>query len=444
MSFIIEINGKDITTIEEIRENFDIDVLLSHRDNFDVWLAGWDYEDEAAQVRELPPELSDDDWLKKVCKIIGIPSATLTAAKRKRTSDAKKAEKAKAAEEEKKKESEAKKKVAKKKAGEIDFNKLRINIEKYPDLGLPSFVCDKGAIFRSDDNLVFIDANADIHTTKDSPLKGKSIDCIEQINGFFIILHTCGEGISFSEDGIHWQTRDAENFRKYELEECFEDVQLHGIVFDGKQYVILCSQNYRYEEAGWFSEEKWRRDYHIAKADSLSDKWECQDAYCINGHNCYNFFFQNNKFFVEITDYDDNGDWTEQAVYYSDDAINWTEADSSDRGWLEDLTLTNDRISFSIFWWDQRWAFGISKIILNDLVYKNKIIFKFEANKVLAALVLDKDKEEYSEFKVVAECDFTLDSVFLCNDKLFLCNEKFSLFDSNPEKHLAIGKITFD
>ena len=30
MSFIIEINGKDITTIEEIRENFDIDVLLSH------------------------------------------------------------------------------------------------------------------------------------------------------------------------------------------------------------------------------------------------------------------------------------------------------------------------------------------------------------------------------------------------------------------------------
>ena len=81
MSFIIEINGKDITTIEEIRENFDIDVLLSHRDNFDVWLAGWDYEDEAAQVRDLPPDLSDDDWLVEICKIIEVSSATLDTAK---------------------------------------------------------------------------------------------------------------------------------------------------------------------------------------------------------------------------------------------------------------------------------------------------------------------------------------------------------------------------
>ena len=81
MSFIIEINGKDITTIEEIRENFDIDVLLSHRDNFDVWLAGWDYEDEAAQVRELSPNLSNDEWLVEICKIIDVPSATLDTAK---------------------------------------------------------------------------------------------------------------------------------------------------------------------------------------------------------------------------------------------------------------------------------------------------------------------------------------------------------------------------
>ena len=81
MSYIIEINGKDITTLEDIRENFDIDVLLSHKNDFNVWLAGWDYEDEAAQVRDLPPDLSDDDWLVAICKIIDVPSATLDAAK---------------------------------------------------------------------------------------------------------------------------------------------------------------------------------------------------------------------------------------------------------------------------------------------------------------------------------------------------------------------------
>ena len=97
MSFIIEINGNEITSIEDLKENFDIDALLTHRTNFDEWLFGWDYEDEAAQVRELSPDLSDDDWLEKICNILGVSLATLTTAKSKREEDRKKAEAAAAA-----------------------------------------------------------------------------------------------------------------------------------------------------------------------------------------------------------------------------------------------------------------------------------------------------------------------------------------------------------
>ena len=92
MSFIIEINGNEITSIEDLKANFDVDALLTHRTNFDVWLFGWDYEEEAAQVRELSPDLSDDEWLEKVCDILGVSSATLANAKNKRDAERKKAE----------------------------------------------------------------------------------------------------------------------------------------------------------------------------------------------------------------------------------------------------------------------------------------------------------------------------------------------------------------
>ena len=97
MSFIIEINGNEITSIEDLKANFDIDALLTHRANFDDWLFGWDYEDEAAQVRELSPDLSDDEWLEKVSNILGVSSATLADAKNKRDAERKKAEEAAAA-----------------------------------------------------------------------------------------------------------------------------------------------------------------------------------------------------------------------------------------------------------------------------------------------------------------------------------------------------------
>ena len=73
MSFIIEINGKDITSIEDLRENFDCGILLNYKDNFEDWLSGWDYYDEAAQVRELPPDLSDNAWLEEIAEILSVP-----------------------------------------------------------------------------------------------------------------------------------------------------------------------------------------------------------------------------------------------------------------------------------------------------------------------------------------------------------------------------------
>ena len=84
MSFIIEINGKDITSIEDLRDNFDIDILLNYKDNFEDWLAGWDYYDEAAQVRELPPDLSDNAWLEQIVQILNVPVTTVDNAAQRR------------------------------------------------------------------------------------------------------------------------------------------------------------------------------------------------------------------------------------------------------------------------------------------------------------------------------------------------------------------------
>jgi uncharacterized protein (DUF697 family)/GTP-binding protein EngB required for normal cell division len=81
MSFTIEINGNEINSTEDIKNNFDCACLLNYKDNFDDWLEGVDYYDEADKVRTLPKDLSDWQWLTEIAKILAIPNEVLENAK---------------------------------------------------------------------------------------------------------------------------------------------------------------------------------------------------------------------------------------------------------------------------------------------------------------------------------------------------------------------------
>ncbi|MBE6375780.1 MAG: hypothetical protein E7050_04870 [Lentisphaerae bacterium] len=418
MSFIIEINGKDITSLEDIRENFDIDVLLSHRDNFDVWLAGWDYEDEAAQVRDLPPDLSDDDWLKKICKIIGVPSATLTAAKRKRTSDAKKAEKEKVVAEKKEKRSLQKRKNVKK--DEIDLNNLEISIIEQKRKTLLLF-SEKGFISYDSDGIYFSKDGQNFLPIDDDSLRwtiGAWRDR-KELNGYFVFLH--GGDLFISTDGVKWEKSEAipdyyhSNFRNSAV--------LHGIVFNGEEYLILCSQDLKDGEDGWFSKAKWKEMHFIAKSKSLYGPWQTEatsrslDGKCVDS----SLLYHNGKYFLD----------TNRGVFYSGDAYNWIESSEYDKNWLDNLYMSEREVAT----WGRTSTCNIEFL---PQAIKNNIVLRSEDNILKAAIVKKNKPYEFGDFKVIAECDFNIYKLYWLNNKVLL----FGIRRYTHEEIYAIGEIS--
>jgi len=401
MSFIIEINGKDITTLEEIRENFDIDVLLSHRDNFDVWLAGWDYEDEAAQVRDLPPHLSDDDWLKKICKIIGVPSATLTAAKRKRTSDAKKAEKAATDQEDKKQRTT--KNTSDKRQREKLLDRLKINFSGVRKLSSPELVSENGMFVGevfSSDGVNFIKSNIDC-----SSLHSK----IKYLNGFFVAVEGYEYNFCYSADGVNWTQIDKDALRMYQLSDVVEDVNIVDFVYNGSEYVVLCSQRYTYEKGGWFSDSKSKYLYYIAKAKSLDGVWKLDKTTL---EEAGFLEFHEEKYFA----YDVFFGISIKGVQVSDDAVSWRIACEPDRKWLEWLRISD---KYGISWDNTEKKFRFYSLSSSPKI-SNNIVFDCEGDTILAAPVIDAKQQKFGDFKEIAKCGIGVKEFYLLKDKILL------------------------
>lgn len=74
MSLILHMNGVDICSLEDLKQNLDIEKLLEHRHNFHKWLFGEDYDEEALAVRKIDVNLTDEQWLNEVGKICGFAS----------------------------------------------------------------------------------------------------------------------------------------------------------------------------------------------------------------------------------------------------------------------------------------------------------------------------------------------------------------------------------
>ncbi len=71
--FPLKMNGTDVRTIEELRKNFDLEIVLGYFANgkLGTWLHGWYYDNEAMAVDGL---MRDDKKLAmKLCGILQVP-----------------------------------------------------------------------------------------------------------------------------------------------------------------------------------------------------------------------------------------------------------------------------------------------------------------------------------------------------------------------------------
>ena len=55
--FPLLMNGVEVCTLEDLKKNFNPADLVACRKRFAAWLKGWDYDEEAVEVKSLDPEL---------------------------------------------------------------------------------------------------------------------------------------------------------------------------------------------------------------------------------------------------------------------------------------------------------------------------------------------------------------------------------------------------
>ena len=283
MSFIIEINGKDITSIEDLRENFDCGILLNYKDNFEDWLSGWDYYDEAAQVRELPPDLSDNAWLEEIAKILSVPVTVCEqAANRYQKKIAE--EEAQAAEEQKRLEEEKQREADKQRTINVPITVNNIAIEILPETNseLPAVCGIYGdALFvTKESGWFFAPTSEKLFKSTDS---GKTWERI-WYDGAKIFYHnnywiTSGyDRIKFTADLKIWQ--DVSGPSVLGLDD--------KILFDGKNYIACISALGKNGYWIWGSENltDWRKlaDYGYAFQDVIfNNKFFLLQSMCSDG-----------------------------------------------------------------------------------------------------------------------------------------------------------------
>ncbi len=269
MSFIIEINGKDITSIEDLRDNFDIDILLNYKDNFEDWLAGWDYYDEAAQVRELPPDLCDNAWVEEIAKILSVPVTVCEqAANRYQKKIAE--EEAQAAEEQKRLEEEKQREADKKRTINVPITVNNIAIEILPetnqklgDIFLGSY--GDTLFVTNERGWFFAPTSVKLFKSTDS---GKTWEQI-WYDGAKIFHHnnywiTSGyDRIKFTADLKIWQDVSGPSVQGID----------DKILFDGKNYIAFISALGKERYWIWGSENltEWRKlaDYGYTFQDAI-------------------------------------------------------------------------------------------------------------------------------------------------------------------------------
>lgn len=425
--FPLKMNGAEVCTLEDLKKNFNPADLVSYRNRFAAWLKGWDYDEEAMEVVSLDPELTDEDWLEAICKVIGISEEELKAS-RKKEEDAAKQEKKKveaAAKEEQKRKAEQKRK----KKLEPTPQNIRVEIcnRKSPfcDTVSTVFTCEKGVLVKTkSDHLYFSSDGEKFDTIIPNNKSDHQYADFSYLNGYLIFRDNVT--FYFSKNGENWNSFDIGSvIPKDVLQQC-SNMYFCNIVYDDnkKCFVIF------YEFDTSFD---LKRYYRGSTTKNLDGTWEDIGEFAsfrIFDKKLSGFYLIRGKYFAEIVDAGKTafiGKKVLDGVYYSDDGLKWKKAEASDQNWLDGLETEMGSRCIHIDYCNCKD--GLKRYFLDEWEVSRwgKIYFSYNGSNVIRAW-----KEGYEKEDVSDECDFSIKTTACFNGKLLI-------FGENNE--FAIGEI---
>ena len=433
--FPLLMNGAEVCTLEDLKKNFNPADLVACRKRFAAWLKGWDYDEEAVEVKFLDLELTDEQWLKSVCEIIGISAQELAASQKKNEATAKLEQEKIAiqqAEEQKRKvEQERKKKII---PTPENIN-VEISARKSPFVKSIYSVCigeGKGVLVSTTSDQLYYSSNGEkfVPVIVDDASEHDYRDFIF-LNGYFIFQDNSWENegkIFFSQDGCEWNS--------FHWSDAVSDKDKYKFVSIGyndscKEFFIF----YSAEKVVNYGDSIVRAICHgLVTSHSLNGPWK--DKGIIDINSVYDrtpgkFYYGKGKYFTDVWDGDSNYGFnksTDSGVYYSEDGIHWTQADESDLSWLESLdVIENANQWIHVDYCNckdgvKRYFLEVSRVIPWGEIY-----FSHGDDTIKAW------KEDFEKQPVSEECDFAIKTVACFNDKLLI-------FGENNE--FAIGEIS--
>ena len=247
--FPLLMNGAEVCTLEDLKRNFDPNVLLEYRKRFAAWLKGWDYDEEAVKVKALDPELTDEQWLDEICKIVDCTDVWQEM--RQSFGEEKKKEEVQEAIQEIKQSGsdESQEKL-------LSEIKIEVLSEKYklPKGKRHSFFATSSAFIVKSDNKCFL--SKDGKEYRDISSVFSMCEWMTCINNYIIKYEK--SNIKFSTDGINW---DIVEISKIFRRTYNKSLYLYDILYVNCKYIAI----WKNENTDW---------YCFSCSNSLSGDWE--------------------------------------------------------------------------------------------------------------------------------------------------------------------------
>lgn len=432
--FPLKMNGAEVCTLEDLKKNFNPADLVSYRNRFAAWLKGWDYDEEAMEVVSLDPELTDEDWLEAVCKIIGISEDELKASRKKEEDAAKKQEKMKveaAAKEEQKRKAEQERK----KKLEPTPQNIRVEIcnRKSPfcDTVSTVFTCEKGVLVKTKSDHLYFSSNGEkftsIHVNSNSYHYYRDF-CY--LNEYLIFRDS--STIYYSKNGEDWESFEFEsvipaNAKNWDSPYYRRTPTFSSIVYDSNTQKFVIFYNFNRDVVN----NDIMHVYCCATAKYPDCAWK--DWGEINFPPFLypsDFYFFQGKYFTRVNYGDREYGYdpkTDDDVYFSKDGMKWEKAEASDQNWLDGLETEMGSRWIHIDYCNCKD--GLKRYFLDEGKVSpwGKIYFSYNGSNVIRAW-----KEGYEKEDVSDECDFSIKTTACFNGKLLI-------FGENNE--FAIGEI---
>ncbi|MBQ7394305.1 MAG: hypothetical protein IJV89_08165 [Lentisphaeria bacterium] len=420
--FPLLMNGTEVCTLEDLKKNFNPVELVVYRKRFAAWLKGWDYDNEAVEVKTLDQNLTDDQWLKAICGIIGISDQEFEAGLNKineiKKEEQEKAEKKLAEEQQRKLKIEQKKKFDPTPEN-INITKICFQKSPFSEAVETIFTCEKGILVKTiSDFLYFSSDGKSFSSVKVNAWSTHHYTHFSCLNGYLLFLDR--NVFYFSENGSDWQSfnfksvlpagTEMQNFTYFTI------VPFDGIVYDDcRQHFVI----FYHSRAG---------KHYRATAEFLSGPWHDQKEIS-SLPQCQYIDFVLGKYI--------GGSYMHDGLsidYYSDDGLIWNPINESDQKWLDDIEVEEGNRLIHVDYCDReddtkRFLF---KYYLNS--WRKNVFF------IAEGIFIKAWRKGYEKKSVSTICDFQLKRIACFKDKLLIFGENNEFATS--EIHMGEAKTS--